>query len=156
MVAKFLGNNLPQLETQAVSYFLRQVRMRATAEYFDIRHFVAVQGVVQSERAAVESEGAKRPRQQLGTAQQLMGYSYRAKVCSLPIHHYVPHITRAALPPRAARTLSLTFRRDDVTPDSREPEPGAAGARERASEAHPWIFFTTVCSHMQMNERKVR
>lgn len=55
LVAKFLRNNLAQLETQAVCYFLRQVRMRATAEYFDIRHFVAVQGVVQSERAAAAS-----------------------------------------------------------------------------------------------------
>lgn len=49
LVAKFLRDHLRQLETQAVSYFLGQVRMRTTAEYFDIGHFVAVQVVVQSE-----------------------------------------------------------------------------------------------------------
>lgn len=55
LVAEFLGNNLPQLEPQAVSYFLRQVRMWATAEYFDVRHFVAIQGVFQLKGAAAAS-----------------------------------------------------------------------------------------------------
>lgn len=55
LVAKFLCYNLSQLETEAVRYFLRQVRVWATAKYFDIRHFSVVQGVVQSKQAAAAS-----------------------------------------------------------------------------------------------------
>lgn len=57
LVAKFLRNNLRQLQTQTVGYFLGQVRVRAAAEYFDVGHFVAVQG-------AVPSKGAETPQNQ--------------------------------------------------------------------------------------------
>lgn len=69
LVAEFLRHNLPQLETQTVCYFLGQVGMRAAAEYFNVGHFVAVQGVVRV-RAAGGGERLSR-RSELGHTQHL-------------------------------------------------------------------------------------
>lgn len=42
LVAEFLGDDLSELQSEALRYLLREVRMRAAAEYFNIRHFFSV------------------------------------------------------------------------------------------------------------------
>lgn len=118
LVAKFLGNNLRQLQTQTVSYFLRQVRVRTAAEYFDIGHFFWSRPGRRSVKRKVKN-----------VHQQLTSSSPRAAVTTLPFHHYGPHMTRAALPRGAARArFSLTRCRSDVIPEE-------GGLREIAGPA---------------------
>lgn len=156
MVAKFLRNNLPQLETQAVCYFLRQVRMWATAEYFDIRHFVAVKGVVQSEQAASSYrvrgiEGSKTTTGNWSTVDVQLLSSYNVfptypPLC--PTHHACGGSSS-----QAARTLSLTFCRDDVIL--------GRGAKNQGhvSEQGTFIgslFFLVLTIHMLMQMKSAK
>lgn len=112
LVAKFLRNNLPQLQTQSVSYFLRQVRMRTAAEYFDIRHFVVVQGVVQVERAEpankYEVTGISESKTSTKVVQQLMSCSCELKSVTYPPLCPTHRACRFFLT-RVARTLPCTL-----------------------------------------------